>query len=156
MAPRPPIQITGINELRRALKQLGDKSLIEELKQANAVVGRIVVDSGKARASTRQEKKAANTLRVAATQQASVGFGKGFAGSMGSEFGAHRDRPRMGPVRGRYTGYKWFRDWRGNGLQAGYFLWPAIRAETPRILSTYADELTARFGSGTSGTQNLP
>lgn len=41
----------------------------------------------------------------------------------------------------RVRGWNQFRPWRGNGEDAGYWLWPAIRAHTDDIVDTYGDAI---------------
>lgn len=44
-------------------------------------------------------------------------------------------------VTGRVVGWNQFRPWRGNGANAGYFLFPDIRAHEPEIVETYGDAI---------------
>ena len=123
------IAVEGLDELRRELKKLDDAGLTKELKDANYKVASLVVDASKARANSRLERKAALSLsagrQAARAQVAGGGPRAPFFG--GAEFGARK--------------YPQFQPWRGNGITAGYFLFPAIRAETDRIVDLYGDEI---------------
>ncbi len=44
-------------------------------------------------------------------------------------------------VTGRVVGWNQFRPWRGNGANAGYFIFPDIRAHEPEIVETYGDAI---------------
>ena len=122
------IKVQGLADLRRELKKL---DLTEDLKEANNRVALLVVDEAqkRARALGRMEAKAAESLAAGRAQaKATVAFGGTKAPfALGAEFGAMR--------------YKQFREWRGSGATAGYWLYPAIRDETPRIIDVYGDEL---------------
>lgn len=145
----PTVQVSGLKELRRDLRKLGTPDQMKELKAANATVANIIVNAARGQASTRMQQRAAATLRVSNSVYAAVRFGTGFRGAMGAEFGAARGMPRQGvPGFQRYTGWNQFEGWKGNGSEAGYFLWPAIRDKTGEVLNTYADELLRRFGTG--------
>jgi hypothetical protein len=59
----------------------------------------------------------------------------------GAEFGSQRGQRRTGPSGRRFLGHNQFDPWRGNGSSAGYFLYPAIRDNTERIIELYGDEM---------------
>lgn len=44
-------------------------------------------------------------------------------------------------VTGTMLGWNQFREWRGNGRTAGYFLFPTIRANIDEIVDLYSDEM---------------
>lgn len=137
------VRVAGLDQFRKELRKLDDAGLIEGLKDANFEVAELVVRSAKANASTRMENRAAATLKARRGQRrAEVGLGNArtpFA--IGAEFGAGQNIVRRS-VNGRsFRGYNQFRQWRGSDSGAGYFLYPAIRAETDKIVEVYGDSI---------------
>lgn len=54
-------------------------------------------------------------------------------------------------------GWNYFKPWRGNKDNTGYFLWPAIRSMRGKIVQEYADEVERIFrGRTSSATHQLP
>lgn len=150
MPVQPGVQIEGLREVQRMLRRI-DRSLGPELRKAGNRAAADVVRDAKFRASTRMERAAAETLRGGSTQRgAGVRLGRAkvpFA--LGAEFGA----------RGRYgwyskpqysgSGGRQFRPWSGNKSDAGYFLYPAIRANAPRLRKRYIDEINKLIARAT-------
>lgn len=124
------VQVHGLNELNRALRELG-KEAQKELTQTNKKVAGFVADDARAAARSLGgvAAKVAPSIKAAGgTTWAGVGFGGAaypFAG--GAEFGSLR--------------YKQFKPWRGNGSDAGYFLYPAIRRDVDRIETEYNEAI---------------
>lgn len=147
------VVVAGLSDFRRALKQLGDKELSDDLKAANRQAAQIVVD--KARPSMAAEGGIAG--RVAATMKAgnvqsrgqlSVGAVATRRGGkllpLGVEFGAVRGIDRVVQRRGQpvvMKGWNQFPAWRGNGADAGYHIFPALRQQNERIMQQYGEEL---------------
>lgn len=144
--PEPPLKVYGLAQLRKALRELADKDTMDRLKTANVHAAETVVDAAKGRAGTRLQRKAAETLEVARTVRAAVRFGAGFRGALGAEFGSAQNVRRRVNHFGNYTGWNQFEGWKGNGPEAGYFLWPAIRDKSDEIMQAYADEIADLFG----------
>jgi hypothetical protein len=123
------LAVDGLDELRRELRKLDNAGLTEELKDANKAVADLVVQRAKAKASTRMERRAAESLRSsrqAARAQVVGGSAKvPFFG--GAEFGSLR--------------FNQFRPWTGSNSQSGYFLYPAIRESTDDIVDMYGIEI---------------
>jgi hypothetical protein len=136
------VRVEGLDAFRRELRKLGDKGLVDDLKDANFEVASRVVLWAQARTSTRMEQAAAKTLRPSRNQRAAqVTLGGPKAPfAAGAEFGAIRNIPRR-TLRGEVRGWNQFREWRGNGRGAGYFLYPAIRDNTDEIVDTYGDAI---------------
>lgn len=139
------VYVEGLKELRSALRKLGQKGALEELKLANIKVGNLIVERGAAAAEasggvarkvapTLRSMKRANAAVVAAGNNSSVRMARG------AEYGAIHDRPRQ-TSRGVRLGWNQFAPWRGNGDQAGYFLWPTIRRSRDDIRRLYAEEI---------------
>lgn len=137
-----PIGWEGLNELRAKLKKIGDVDKSRQYKLAGFEVARdIVIPAAKANAATRMERRAAGTLEPLKTESGgAVRLGKGFPGALGAEFGADRNQRRRGRPHGKdapVLGWNQFRAWKGNGSEAGYFMWPAIREQTDEIVNRY-------------------
>lgn len=133
----PAAKVTGIRDIQRALRQVDGQSQKKLREVGNRAVQRIVVKA-QANASTPMEKAAAATLRAQSQQRyAAIKLGRArvpFA--LGAEFGAGRNSTRRRST-GTYVGYRQFKPWRGNGEDAGYFMYPAIRAERQQTISDY-------------------
>jgi hypothetical protein len=137
------IEIEGLKAAQKKLKQLGDIERTRQYKVANAKIAEdVVIPAAKAKASTRMEQRAADTLvPVKSVSGGAVRLGRGFAGALGAEFGAGRNQRRRGRPRGTVatvSGWNQFKPWRGSGREAGYFLWPAIRDREAEIIDRYA------------------
>lgn len=137
------VRIEGLKEFRKDLKALGPE-WARELRDLNYETAQKVVVKARANASTKQERSVAATLKASklvSGAQASMG---GEPYTLGAEFGAVLNIPRAGKgwKGGTIKGWNQFRPWRGNGMDAGYFLFPAIRAETDdAAMGRYMDRL---------------
>jgi hypothetical protein len=124
------VRVHGLTELNKTLREMGPE-FQKELTQTNKSVAGFVADDAKAAAYSLGgvAAKVAPTVKAAGgTTWAGVSFGGSaypFAG--GAEFGSLR--------------YKQFRPWRGNGSDAGYFLYPSIRRDADRITTEYTEAL---------------
>lgn len=124
------VKVTGLAELNKALKALGPE-VQAELKAANFEVGSMVADDARSIAQGLGGVAAKTAPSIKATKTA-AGAAVSFGGSAypfasGAEFGAYR--------------YKQFQPWRGNGSDAGYFVYPAIRQDADQIESTYVERI---------------
>ena len=134
------VGIEGLRELAKALRALDEKHLTNELKNVNFQAASQVIDEARGRTSNRMQASAASRLKATKTAAyAAVRLG-GRPFDLGAEFGAVRGVPRQ-TVRGIVTGWNFFEPWKGNGAEAGYFLYPAIRAKVPELMDTYGDEV---------------
>lgn len=157
MAINAGVKVTGLQEVRSALKRCEDADRQAELKQANFDVAELVVREGRSGASgvSSMAARAAETLRAGRQlAKATVTLGGARAPfALGAEFGAGRD-VRRGNVGGNPPrpgrGWNQFMGWRGNGEDAGYFLYPAIRENTPEIVDRYGDAIERIFGGDKS------
>ncbi len=150
------VRIDGLKEARDALKRMADPEKTRAYKAATADIAEsIVIPKARANADTRMQRRAAATLQAVKTDvAAAVRLGKGFAGSFGAEFGADRNQRRMGRPGGKVApvqGWNQFQPWRGSDTGAGYFLWPAIREQTPKIINRYAEMFDELFGDDGQG-----
>lgn len=124
------VKVTGLAELNKALKALGP-DVQKELKAANFEVGSMVADDARSIAQGLGGVAAKTAPSIKATKTA-AGAAVSFGGSAypfaaGAEFGAYQ--------------YKQFQPWRGNGSDAGYFVYPAIRQDADQIESTYVERI---------------
>lgn len=125
------IQVQGAKELRAALRKMGDRRLLRELGNLNADLAAQVIDRARANAGSPLERKAADQLKPAKSAAAvRVSMDGGYV--LGAEFGAKR--------------WPQFKPWKGNGVEAGYFLFPAVRDMREEIVNAYADEIERVFG----------
>lgn len=132
-------EIKGLADFKRELRKINDQ-LPKELGNVNHDVAQYVKRRAQGRASTPLEHRAAATM-TAARQQRTALIRLGGARNpeaLGAEFGAGRNIERH-TSRGSVAGWNQFRPWRGSGLDAGYFLFPTIRDDTPQILDLYLD-----------------
>ncbi|MGL5936373.1 MAG: hypothetical protein ACRCZI_12230 [Cetobacterium sp.] len=100
----------------------------------------------------------APTIRGTASPSggALIAAGRRVPGTFGAEYGADRNRRRRRrtPSGGEttYVGYRQFRNWSGAGQDAGYVLWPAVRAQLPFVEENYleaiSDSIAAAFDGG--------
>jgi hypothetical protein len=136
-------ETTGLKEALASMDKAQRLDVNRELRAEFNALATEVIATARARTSSRLESRAADTLRPGSTSTgAAVMFGRGFAGSFGAEFGAHRGKRRVSSGRATYVeGWNQFRPWRGGGPTAGYFLWPAIRDETGAGTAKMADRL---------------
>jgi hypothetical protein len=134
------VNVEGLDEFRRELKRL---DLTDDLKDVNLAVAGFVVSKAQARAFSPLERKAAQSLRASRTASRAQVLGGGARAPFfgGAEFGAPSDQARVGPSGRRYLGHNQFQPWRGSTRQAGYFLYPAIRANEAQIVEMYGDAI---------------
>lgn len=134
------VRVTGMRELRAALRRLGDRELLRELGKINGRAAQMVRDRARAKASTAQEAGAASRLRASrGAAKATITLG-GKPYDFGAEFGARPNAERRRKS-GSYLGLNQFRPWRGNGQGAGYFLFPALRESREQIIEQYVAEI---------------
>lgn len=136
------VRVVGLDEFRRELRRLQSTELLDGLKDANYDVASKVVVWAQARAGGigAMQARAAATLRPSRAQARAQVAGGGAKAPFfaGAEFGAGRNKVRT-TRRGQVQGWNQFREWRGNGADAGYFLFPAIRDHNTEIVNIYAD-----------------
>lgn len=138
------IQIDGLAELNRTLREDFGKGFQVELRQANKAAAELAADGARARAYSLGgvAGHVAPSIKLSAgTATAGVSFGgPGFPMAGGAEFGALQNEIR-GRRTGPYVGYRQFEPWRGNQMDAGYFVYPTIRASADEIEAQYRDAL---------------
>lgn len=120
------VQVEGLRDLNRALKQLGPDAQKELRDASKEVAGFVARDaSAAARSLGGVAAHVAPSIRaVGGVGGAGVSFGgSAYPMAGGAEFGSIR--------------YKQFKPWRGNGPDAGYFVYPAIRQDADRIVTEF-------------------
>lgn len=137
------VQVSGLRELNKALKQLpGD--LNKELPKTSKKVAGIVADDAHSNAlglGGVAAKVAPSIRAVGGAKSAGVGFGgAAYPMGAGAEFGAGRDAQRTRSS-GTYIGFRQFQPWRGNDRRAGYFVYPSIRSNSDRIVEEYTQAM---------------
>lgn len=147
------VQFDGFDEFRKRLKAMDDVEKTREYKVASwAIADEVVIPAAQANASTRMERRAAQTLVAVKTASGgAVRLGGKFPGALGAEFGADRNQRRLGRPRGTVapvTGWQQFKPWRGSDSDAGYFLWPAIREQSDEIVNRYGELFRKLFEEG--------
>lgn len=161
--PAAEVQVVGLKQVRKVLKELGRNDLVKDLKAAGVRASEMIVEGSKQRATTKIERAAAQEIKIVKGEVPGVrirNVSKGmrtvtknghqqqkpwFVPGIGAEFGAYRDRLRStkhGPVRG----WRQFRTWRGSRNNAGYMTWPTIREKSPEIARAYGEELQKIVG----------
>lgn len=132
------VEVKGMAELNKALKELGPE-FKGEMRKANKTVADFVAADAKAAAYTIGGVAAHVAPSIKATagaQSAGVSFGgPAYPMAGGAEFGSQR--------------FKQFKEWRGNGFDAGYFAYPSIRHDADRIETEYGkaiDDLIRKAG----------
>jgi hypothetical protein len=141
------IRVKGLDEFRKELRKLQDAAGADGLsllKDANFRVANMVIGKAQSRASGlgAMQAKAASTMKAGRAQaRATITGGARIPFFFGAEFGAYSNVPRQRGGRA-FVGFNQFEPFKkpGNG-NAGYFLYPTIKAESKRIIDMYADEL---------------
>jgi predicted phage gp36 major capsid-like protein len=135
------IAVDGLTELNRELRNLGPE-FKGELRRTNKSVADFVAEDASAAAFSlggTAAKVAPSIKSTAGALSAGVAFGgAAHPEAGGAEFGANRNRIRQRSS-GSYVGYRQFKDWRGSGPTAGYFVYPTIRRNADRIETEYGE-----------------
>lgn len=132
------VGVEGLGELSRALKELGPE-FPKEMRKVNKTTAEKVAQHARSNALALGgvAAKAAPSVKASAgVKSAGVALGgQRYPFAAGAEFGSVR--------------FKQFPIWRGNGSDAGYFLYPAIREDADQIHADYMqalDDLVRRVG----------
>ena len=137
------LDTTGLTESLKGMDRLARLDASKDLKAEFNKIAEDAAKRGRANASTRLERRAAQTLRAASTgTTGAVGFGKGFRGAFGAEFGASQNTRRQRRS-GSYWGYNQFKPHSG---RTGYFMWPGIRDAAEAGVEQLADAVVRITG----------
>lgn len=148
--PAAAIQVSGLKELRSALRKASD-TFPDKIKDMNfAVVSEVLLPEVKAEAAAltittwrgkqfHLPQKAIDSIRALRQQKSAILAMGGAAVPYlaGDEFGSAGGKTNKG---GHVTQ---FGAWRGNGPGGGYFVWPSIRKERDAIQTKYLELLDA-------------
>lgn len=125
--PLIQIEYEGLKQLRKDLLAV-DKALVKELGQAYKKIGDMIVTEASARAAGLGGVAAKSAQALASTARAtdvSIRIkGETYPYALGAEFGGSQPQ---------------FKPWRGNGPDAGYFLYPTIRDDSQKILDGFLE-----------------
>lgn len=127
------VEVTGLRELNKALKELGPEFPKEMRKTNKSVADEVRNDArGKALSLGGVAAKTAPTLKSSSgTNSAGVSLGGTTAPwAAGAEFGG-----------GRRSTTRQFKPWRGSGPDAGYFVYPTIRENADDIVDAYNEAI---------------
>ena len=151
------VEAKGLAELRRSMRQMGDRELMREFAKNNQALAEYVAKKARIRAIGvgNMQERAANdamkAMRTAAAARIELRPTRRTPYALGAEFGAEQNERRRvrsadGSVR-FVRGWNQFRPWAGNALttggRGGYFLFPTIRAERDEIVDRYVQSLEA-------------
>lgn len=145
------IRIEGFSDVRQAVKRLETVEQRREWRKASLEVSTFVVREARSEASTRLQRKAANSGLSATTVNTGGAVrlsARLFPGTFGAEFGAWRNQRRKVRRNSKQVtvkGWNQFPTWRGQGSNTGYFLWPAIRTNDRKIVEMFADAVETVF-----------
>jgi len=125
--PTDPIRVEGLKDLTRELRK-ADRDFPKQIRLVNLRIATDVANEARSGATSLGgvAAKAAPSIRALAQQsRAQVKLGSDrYPYALGAEFGSLR--------------FRQFKAWRGSGQSAGYFLYPAIRKESPQIIASYS------------------
>lgn len=126
------IEVHGLRDFQRELKNL-DSELPRQLRVVNMKAAELVASDARTRASSAGGAlgKAAPSIKALGQQRSAavrIG-GNRYPFALGGEFGS--------------TQFRQFKPWRGSGSDAGYALYPAVRANRDRVVELYGDLLDA-------------
>jgi len=123
-----PIRVEGLKEFNRELRKI-DRDFPKQVRLVNLRIATQVANEARAGAQSLGgvAAKAAPSIKALAQQaRAQVKLGSDrYPYALGAEFGSAGKYPQ-------------FKAWRGSGQSAGYFLYPAIRHESPQIIASYS------------------
>lgn len=133
------VSVEGLRELNKALRALGP-DMQKKLGAASRSVAEFVASDARSaalRLGGVAAKVAPSIKGVGGARSAGVAFGGArYPMAAGAEFGAGQDLHRRRSS-GAYLGFNQFEPWRGNGKDAGYFVYPSIRQDADRIVTEY-------------------
>jgi hypothetical protein len=128
--PDVTIQAPGLKEFARELRKAGD-GLDKELGKAFQQIAKMVAEGATSKAQSLGGVAAKAASEALKTSKSSAQVAIKLATSsipyaMGAEFGG-----------GRRATTQQFQPWKGNGPEAGYFVYPTIRDMQPQIIEAY-------------------
>lgn len=141
------VELAGLKDFQRELRRI-DKELPKELRKVHLAAATLVAEGTRASFASRKgvpSAVAASVKAMAQQRSAAVrigGTGKAEA-ALGHEFGGGKygGRSRGGGLTAAGGHTTQFPPWRGNGADAGYSLYPTLRAKTDDLVELYGDAL---------------
>lgn len=133
MAEPAAVQVVGLAELRKALREAGDKQMANALRDANTKVAALALERARPALAEVSSTVAASGRAMKSQVGGKVAFSSVRAG--GTIFGAHHDRPRVGPSGRVFRGYNQFRTTNPKGYHVG----PEVDESLEEIASIYID-----------------
>lgn len=119
MSSQSRIQVTGLKELTREIRKAGDKTLLEDLKDANRQSAKLVESAARPRVPVRSGKLVAS-LRSSGTLRAGV--------------------IRLGKANVPYAGPIHF-GWPAHGIHPQPFLYEALESKAHEVEALYKDRI---------------
>lgn len=136
------LRVEGLAQFQAELRRV-NRDLPRVLRLAHLDAAELVAEEarGRARARGGVAAKTAPSIKAAGEQRrAKITLGGArFPFALGAEFGGGRHGPGNPTPAGGYTTQ--FPPWRGSGGDAGYFVYPAIRATRDRFVDAYEQGL---------------
>lgn len=127
------VSVTGLNQLRKALKQAGDREFLNELKKANMEVAGKALEYARPEIATASTTVAQESAVVRSERGGRVRFTNVRAG--GTIFGAHHDMQRVGPSGRQFVGFNQFRLPLSDGYD--FFVAPAVDDHLDELAELY-------------------
>lgn len=135
---RPEVQVEGLDTLRKALRQIGDRDLKAALADANRKLAKAIVDKALPHVPVGRTGRLRQSVRA-------LGNVSGALGKAGSAKVAYAAAIHWGRDEGN-TNYKAGKYARGlSALQGRPFLWEAAKEVERDVVEQYADELFVVF-----------
>lgn len=131
------LQIVGLKELRKALREAGDKEMANALRDANTKVAALALDKARPGIAEQSSTVASSGRAMKSQVGGKVAFTSVRAG--GTIFGAHHDRPRVGPSGRVFRGHNQFR----TANPQGYHVTPEVDESLEEIADIYIDAVDA-------------
>lgn len=125
------VKVVGLTELRKALREAGDKEMANALRDANTQVAAVVLDKARPGIAEQSNTVASSGRAVKSAVGGKVAFSSVRAG--GVIFGAHHDMQRVGPSGRRYKGHNQFR----TANPQGYHVAPEVDESLEQIADIY-------------------
>ena len=129
------VRVSGIKEVRSALRKLGDAERLAEVREGLKAAAGIVVDDAKARVPTRSGRARDSLRATAGGNTAYVNGGKASVPYYGwLDFGARTPIPGRARSVGPWAGS-------GTGPAKGRFIYPALDAREDEVYKAVEDAL---------------
>lgn len=139
MARESGVKIEGLREVRSELRELDD-GFNRKLKDAYQRVANEVTDASQYRARSEGGVAAFVAPSIKSGTSVNAAVIRLGVGTLTRKDGSTVRASLVAPGAEFGSSYKQFRPWRGNGEDAGYFIYPTIRERRPEIAEAAAYE----------------